>query len=78
MMGLQAPEGSTFLFPEVSSALDERGLSGLLSDLAEQGVMVAPGPTFGPYPHHVRLCFTAAEPERVRHGVAILAERLGL
>jgi N-succinyldiaminopimelate aminotransferase len=76
-LGLPAPEGSTFLFPEVSSALDERGLSGLLSDLAEQGVMVAPGPTFGPYPNHVRLCFTAAEPERVRRGVAILAERLG-
>ncbi|MFW5816172.1 MAG: aminotransferase class I/II-fold pyridoxal phosphate-dependent enzyme, partial [Wenzhouxiangella sp.] len=77
-LGLPAPQGSTFLFPEVSSAFDERGLPGLLSDLAEQGVLVAPGPTFGPYPNHVRLCFTAAEPEQVRRGVAILAERLGV
>ena len=77
-LGLPAPQGSTFLFPEVASALDERGLPGLLGDLAEQGVLVAPGPTFGPYPDHVRLCFTAAEPDRVRRGVAIVAKRLGL
>jgi len=76
-LGLPAPEGSTFLFPEVSSALDERGLPGLLSDLAERGVLVAPGPTFGPYPEHLRLCFTSAEPDAVRRGIDILAERLG-
>lgn len=76
-LGLPAPQGSTFLFPEVSHALDERGLSGLLADLAERGVLVAPGPTFGPYPQHVRVCFTATEPDRVRRGIAILAERLG-
>lgn len=75
-LGLPAPQGSTFLFPDVSSALDERGLSGLLADLAERGVLVAPGPTFGPYPNHVRLCFTAAEPQAVRRGIAILADRL--
>ncbi|MFW6339910.1 MAG: pyridoxal phosphate-dependent aminotransferase [Wenzhouxiangella sp.] len=77
-LALPAPQGSTFLFPDVSSALDERGLPGLLGDLAEQGVMVAPGPTFGPYPNHVRLCFTAVEPDRVRRGVGILAKRLGV
>lgn len=78
MLGLQPPEGSTFLFPEVSSALDERGLPGLLTDLAEQGVLVAPGPTFGPYPNHVRVCFTSALPDEVRRGVGILAKRLGV
>ncbi len=76
-LGLAPPEGSTFLFPDVSAALDERGLPGLLTDLAEAGVLVAPGPTFGPSPTRVRLCFTAAEPDAVRRGVAILAERLG-
>lgn len=76
-LGLAPPEGSTFLFPDVSAALDERGLPGLLTDLAEAGVLVAPGPTFGPYPTRVRLCFTAAEPDAVRRGVAILAKRLG-
>ncbi|TVS10683.1 MAG: pyridoxal phosphate-dependent aminotransferase [Wenzhouxiangella sp.] len=75
-LGLPTPAGSTFLFPDVSAALDERGLPGLLSDLAERGVLVAPGPTFGPYPTHLRVCFTAAEPDEVRRGVAILAERL--
>ena len=76
MLGVPAPAGSTFLFPEVSSALDGRGLPGLLSDLAERGVLVAPGPTFGPFPNHLRLCFTSAEPAAVRRGVEILAERL--
>jgi N-succinyldiaminopimelate aminotransferase len=76
MLGLPRPEGSTFLFPEVSAALDERGLSGLLEDLAESGVLVAPGPTFGPYPAHIRVCFTAAEPEQVHRGISILSERI--
>jgi len=75
-LGLTAPEGSTFVFPDVSAATDERGLPGLLSDLAERGVLVAPGPTFGPYPHHVRVCFTSAEPTLVKRGIEILAERL--
>jgi aspartate/methionine/tyrosine aminotransferase len=75
-LGLDAPLGSTFLFPKVSQALDERGLNGLLADLAEEGVLVAPGPSFGPYPEHVRICFTSAEPKRIRQGVEILARRL--
>ncbi len=75
-LGLEPPLGSTFLFPKVSHALDERGLNGLLADLAEEGVLVAPGPSFGPYPEHVRICFTSAEPERIRQGVELLARRL--
>jgi N-succinyldiaminopimelate aminotransferase len=75
-LGLPAPKGSTFLFPDVSDALDERGLDGLLGDLAEAGVLVAPGPSFGPYPTHVRLCFTAAPPQEIERGVEILARRL--
>ncbi len=76
-LGLPAPQGSTFLFVDVSEHLDEHGLDGLLGDLAEDGVMVAPGPSFGPYPHHVRICFTAAEPDAVRRGVELVARRLG-
>jgi N-succinyldiaminopimelate aminotransferase len=75
-LGLPAPKGSTFLFPDVSDALDERGLDGLLGDLAEAGVLVAPGPSFGPYPTHVRLCFTAAPPDEIERGVGIFARRL--
>ena len=75
-LGVPAPKGSTFLFPDVSHVLDERGLDGLLGDLAEAGVLVAPGPSFGPYPDHVRLCFTSAPPERIERGVGVLASRL--
>ncbi|QKK03390.1 MAG: pyridoxal phosphate-dependent aminotransferase [Pseudomonadota bacterium] len=75
-LGLPAPEGSTFLFADVSKALDERGLGGFLGDLAEAGVLVAPGPSFGPYPNHVRVCFTAAAPAEIERGIAILAEHV--
>jgi aspartate/methionine/tyrosine aminotransferase len=75
-LGVAAPEGSTFLFVDVSKSLDGRGLEGLLSDCVDRGLLVAPGPSFGPYPTHVRLCYTAVEPERALRGVAILADRL--
>lgn len=75
-LGMVAPAGSTFLFPDASEALDERGLDGLLGDLAEAGVVVAPGPSFGPYPHHLRVCFTSAPPEEIDRGVGILARTL--
>ena len=75
-LGQPAPKGCTFLFPDVSQALDDRGLDGFLGDLAEAGVLVAPGPSFGPYPNHVRLCFTAAPPDEIRRGVEILASHI--
>jgi len=75
-LGLAPPKGSTFLFPDVEHALDDRGLDGFLGDLAEKGVLVAPGPSFGPYPTRVRLCFTAAEPDEVRRGVDILTRQM--
>lgn len=70
------PEGSTFLFLDVSSRLDERGLVGFLEDCVERGLFVAPGPSFGPYPHHVRVCFTSAPPEIVERGIEVLARIL--
>jgi N-succinyldiaminopimelate aminotransferase len=76
-LGLPAPEGSTFLFLDVASALDERGLAGLLERCVERGLLVAPGPSFGPYPTHVRVCYTAVEPVRALRGVEILAGLLG-
>ncbi|MGH7857095.1 MAG: pyridoxal phosphate-dependent aminotransferase, partial [Candidatus Binatia bacterium] len=76
-LGVSAPEGSTFLFLDVAEALDEKGLGGLLERCLERGLLVAPGPSFGPYPTHVRLCYTAVEPERALRGVEVLAEILG-
>jgi len=70
------PEGSTFLFLDVSERFGPRGLLGLLEECVEQGLFVAPGPSFGPYPHHIRVCFTSAAPDVVDRGVAVLASIL--
>jgi aspartate aminotransferase len=72
-LGLPAPAGSTFLFLDVAPWLDERGLLGFLQDCLDRGLFLAPGPSFGPYPTHVRLCFTAAPPDVVERGVEVLA-----
>jgi aspartate/methionine/tyrosine aminotransferase len=76
-LGLRAPEGSTFLFFDVAEHLDRNGLDGFLERCADRGLFLAPGPSFGPFPTHVRLCYTAAEPQVVRAGVEVLAEILG-
>ncbi|NIM61200.1 MAG: aminotransferase class I/II-fold pyridoxal phosphate-dependent enzyme [Acidobacteria bacterium] len=74
---LPAPEGGTFLFVDAGECIDERGLLGFLEDCADRGLFLAPGPSFGPYPTHVRICFTCAEPDVVRSGVDVLAQMLG-
>jgi aspartate/methionine/tyrosine aminotransferase len=76
-LGLPPPAGSTFLFFDVADHLDERGLAGFLERCVDRGLFLAPGPSFGPYPTHVRLCFTAAPPDAVERGVEILASLLG-
>jgi N-succinyldiaminopimelate aminotransferase len=76
-LGVEPPEGGTFLFLDVAGRLDGRGLMGFLEDCVERGLFLAPGPSFGPYPTHVRLCFTAAAPAVVERGVEVLAGLLG-
>jgi len=76
-LGLPAPLGSTFLFFDVAHVLDETGLGGFLERCVERGLFLAPGPSFGPYPTHVRLCFTAAPPDVIDRGVEALAPLLG-
>ena len=76
-LGVAAPLGSTFLFFDVADHLGDDGLDGFLGRCADRGLFLAPGPSFGPYPTHVRLCFTAAPPAVVREGVEVLAELLG-
>jgi aspartate/methionine/tyrosine aminotransferase len=90
-LGIPAPEGSTFLFFDAAARLGARGtagpethagarggnpLAGLLEACVERGLLVAPGPSFGPYPTHLRLCYTAVEPARALRGVEILAQVL--
>ena len=72
------PDGGTFLFMDVGESLDERGLMPLLEACVDNGVLLAPGPSFGPYPTHVRLCFTSVKPETMKKGVEIFAGLLGI
>ena len=76
-LDVEAPGGSTFLFLDVAEHLDETGLLGFLERGVDHGLLLAPGPSFGPYPTSVRLCFTAAPPETTRRGVEVLAAILG-
>jgi N-succinyldiaminopimelate aminotransferase len=76
-LGLPAPSGSTFLFFDVAPFVDGTGLGGFLERCVDRGLFLAPGPSFGPYPTHVRLCFTAAPPEVVARGVEALAPLVG-
>jgi len=77
-LGVAPPDGSTFLFLDLADRLDGRGLEGFLEDAADVGLCLAPGPSFGPYPTYVRLCFTAQPPDVVDRGVDRLAGLLGL
>lgn len=76
-LGLDPPEGSTFLFFDVADRLDSRGLEGFLEDCVDHGLFVAPGSSFGPYPTHVRMCFTAMLPDAMERGIETLASILG-
>ncbi len=76
-LGVDPPDGSTFLWLDVARHLDDRGLEGLLEDCADRGICLAPGTSFGPYPSHVRLCYTAQPPDAVLRGVERLAGFLG-
>lgn len=72
-LGLEPPGGSTFLFLDVAEHLTEGGLGGFLERAVDRGLFLAPGPSFGPFPTHLRLCFTAAAPEVTLRGVEVLA-----
>ncbi len=75
---LPAPGGSTFLFVDVADQVDERGLDGLLADLFDDGVLVAPGASSGRgYEQWIRLCYTAEPPDLVIEAVERVARRLG-
>ncbi len=75
------PDGGTFLFVDVRSALGpgpvDEALHSFLIQCVDRGLILAPGVSCGQfYTTHVRLCFTCAPPETVARGVEILAELL--
>ncbi|MFQ5528261.1 MAG: pyridoxal phosphate-dependent aminotransferase [Thermoanaerobaculia bacterium] len=81
-LGLEAPEGSTFLWLDIAEQLAQYTASSdqlmtFLSACVEHGILLAPGLSFGPYPTHIRLCYTAVEPEVTDRGIDALARLLG-
>jgi aspartate/methionine/tyrosine aminotransferase len=79
-LGVPRPQGSAFLFVDVAEHLDPEDDGALLAFLersADRGLLAAPGPSFGPYPHHIRVCFTCAPPDVVERGMDVLADLLG-
>lgn len=77
ILGVPPPQGSTFLFLDVGHALDARGVFGFLEDALDDGLVLAPGPSFGAgFEDHVRVCFTSAPPDRVEQACHLLAARL--
>jgi N-succinyldiaminopimelate aminotransferase len=76
-LGVPPPQGSTFLFLDVAESLGAGGLEAFLEGCADDGLLAAPGPSFGPYPTHLRVCYTAAPPDVAMRGVKLLARRLG-
>ncbi|MDH3744831.1 MAG: pyridoxal phosphate-dependent aminotransferase, partial [Acidobacteriota bacterium] len=75
-LGVEPPEGSTFLFLDLAEVLDEGDLESFLSKAVDHGLLAAPGPSFGPYPTHIRICYTAAPPDVTLRGVEVLADLL--
>ena len=76
LLEVEPPRGGTFLFLDLESACQGEGLLALLERMADRGLLLAPGPSFGPFEHHARLCFTAVEPEVTLRGVRVLTEVL--
>jgi aspartate/methionine/tyrosine aminotransferase len=78
ILNVAFPKGGAFLFMNAAASLDQRGLNGLLEDLADRGVLATPGSSFGrSYSTWIRICFTCIPPEEVLHGAGIIAHRLG-
>jgi aspartate/methionine/tyrosine aminotransferase len=71
------PDGATYLFVDLSRYAVAGDLWPLAERLLDAGVSIAPGEQFGrDFACHARLCFTAVSPERLRVGLARLADVL--
>lgn len=78
VLGVPAPEGSCFLFVDVGDAARDGDAHPFLERCLDDGVVLCPGSSCGEgFARHVRICFTAAPPDRTARAVRLLARRLG-
>lgn len=75
-LGVPAPQGSQFLFFDISDALGDGTFQQFLERCLQRGLFIAPGEVFGSWPSHIRVCYTAAPPDIVKRGIEVLAELL--
>lgn len=78
VLGLPAPEGSCFLFVDVQAHTASDDVHPFLEACLDDGVVLTPGASCGAgFEGFVRLCYTAAAPDRVAWAVRAVARRLG-
>jgi len=71
------PDGATYLFADLSRWAPSGDLWPLVEKLLDAGVSIAPGEQFGrDFSRHARICFTAVPLDRLRVGLARLADVL--
>jgi aspartate/methionine/tyrosine aminotransferase len=72
-----APEGATYVFCDFAEALRGRPLVTLLERTVDEGVLLAPGESFGAaFTTHARLCFTSVPEEELSAGLAALGRAI--
>jgi aspartate/methionine/tyrosine aminotransferase len=77
-LGVDPPQGGTFLFLDVGEHLGDGGLHDFLSVCVDHNLVLAPGTACGAeYGSFVRVCFTSAPPDVVARGIERLARILG-
>jgi len=80
ILPVRAPQGATYLFVDLSSAMPvgDGDALGVLERIAGAGVLLAPGAPFGRmYAHCARLCFTAVPEARLLEGIARINRVVG-
>ncbi len=71
------PEGATYVFCDFAERLGKRPLSALLSRAVDQGVLLAPGESFGDaFRTHARICFSSVGEHDLTLGLAALERAL--
>jgi aspartate/methionine/tyrosine aminotransferase len=77
ILGVDPPQGGTFLFFDIAKYLRGRTMDDFLLSCIRHKLLLAPGASFGRgYETHIRVCFTSVRPELVMEGMEILKQLL--